>query len=242
MFQNNLLMAAASAAGAYAITNSCTFNGSDELMTRTWSASPTANDVWSFSIWLERDAAGVDGVFGPRIQSSRNGDISFKSTNKIDVYNDNASLTTNRTTSATFTSTSWQHIFVTFDIGEGSDAIELYIDGTEITSFSDDNNQGGTGYAMNHASTIFDLGTNRIAAFAGQLAEFIFIDGSVITLSDVYDSGLPVDPSGLTFGDDGCHLNFEDSSDMGKDVSGNGNDFTLTGIDSSNQSTNVPPQ
>jgi len=234
---------AAASAGGYAINKSCTFNGSDEKMTRTWSASPTANDVWSFSIWLERDASGIDGVFGPRIQSSRNGNVTFRSVNDIEFYNDNASQTTMRTTTATYTTTDWMHIFVTCDIpGGGSDAMEVYVDGTEITSFSQDYNQGGTGYAMNHASTIFDLGTNRNATFAGQLAEFIWIDGSVISISDVYDSGLPVDPSGLTFGDDGCHLNFEDSSDLGKDVSGNGNDFALTNIDSSNQSTNVPPQ
>lgn len=226
-------------AGAYAITNSCTFNGSDEKMTRTWSGSPTANDVWSFSCWLERDATGVDGVFGPRIQSSRNADISFDSSNRLSVYNDNAAQTTNRVTTDTF-GTSWLHMFASFDIGEGSDAIVIFINGTAPSGYYDNNNQGGTGYAMNHASTIFDLGTNRITAFAGQLAEFIFIDGTTIALSDVYDSGSPVDPSGLTFGDDGCHLNFKDSSDLGKDVSGNGNDWTLTNIDSSNQSTNVP--
>ena len=225
-------------AGPYAITNSCTFNGSDEKMTRTWSASPTANDIWTFSAWVERDALGVDGVFGPRIQGSRNANLDFKSDNTITLYNDNSTHVTAVTTNNTY-ATGWLHVFVSMELGRSPHSLKVFINGVEPT-YSSSYDQGSSGYAMNHASTIMDLGTNRHATFAGQIAEFIWIDGSAISLSSVYDSGSPVDPSGLTFGDDGCHLNFADSSDLGKDVSGNGNDFTLTNIDASNQSTNVP--
>ena len=42
---------------------------------------------------------------------------------------------------------------------------------------------------------------------------------------------VPVSPSGLTYGTNGFHLTFADPSDVGKDYSGNGNDFTATGFD-----------
>jgi len=242
MFQNNLLMAAASG-GGYAITKSCTFNGSDEKMTRTWSASPTANDIWSLSIWLERDAAsGKEGYFGPVIQASRNGSVKFITGDVIEIYNDNSTHAIDRKTNNTV-GTDWVHLLHTFELGASPNPIKIYIDGSEATySYSLD--QGSSGYAINHASQIHDVGRTYHDAgyFAGDIAEVVFIDGSVISVGDVYDGGKAVDPSGLTFGDDGFHLNFEDSSDLGKDVSGNGNDFALHNIDSGNQSTNVPPQ
>ncbi len=233
---------AAASAGGYAITKSCTFNGSDEKMTRTWSASPTNAAIWSFSTWIERDNADKkEGFFGPVIQASRNGSIKFKTT-VVEVYNDNAAQTIDVVSDETV-GTDWRHLLITFELGASPNPIKVYFDGTE-TGYSYSLDQGGTGYAFNHASTIHDIGqtTHDAGYFAGQMAEIVFIDGSVISVASVYDDGKAVDPSGLTFGDDGFHLNFADSSDMGKDVSGNGNDFSLTNIDSTNQSTNVPPQ
>ena len=42
---------------------------------------------------------------------------------------------------------------------------------------------------------------------------------------------VPVAPSGLTYGANGFHLTFADPSDVGKDYSGSGNDFTATGFE-----------
>tara|TARA_R110000824_G_scaffold122446_1_gene279654 strand:- start:74 stop:799 length:726 start_codon:yes stop_codon:yes gene_type:complete len=241
MFQNNLLMAAAGA-GGYTIKNSCTFNGSDEWMNRTWDA-PTVHEVWSFSCWIERDGLGVnDGMFGPDIVSSKNGQILVNSSNQLDLYNDNAALIQARITSTTV-DTSWTHILATYDLS-ASTPIHLYLDGTEA-SYSSTLDQGGSDFAINRASSVHNVGRETSGPdtyMSGQMAEVVFIDGLVISVASVYDGGKAVDPSGLTFGNDGFHFNFEDSSDMGKDVSGNSNDFSLNNIDSGNQSTNVPPQ
>ena len=120
--------------------------------------------------------------------------------------------------------------------------ISVYFNGSEA-SYNTDLDQGGSGFDINHASTVHDVGRETSGGdtyLTGQMAEVVFIDGSVVAVSSFYDSGSAVDPSGLTFGDDGFHLNFADSSSMGSDVSGKGNDFSLTNIDSGNQSTNVP--
>ena len=39
---------------------------------------------------------------------------------------------------------------------------------------------------------------------------------------------IPKDPSGLTFGNNGFHLKFENASDLGNDSSGNNNDFSVS--------------
>lgn len=96
---------------------------------------------------------------------------------------------------------------------------------------------------MNNASGAHEIGrafSLSSYCFNGNMAEFVFIDGQALDPTSFADAGSPKDPSGLTFGDNGFYLNFSNSSDLGEDASGNGNDWTLNNIDSSNQSTNVP--
>jgi hypothetical protein len=77
--------------------------------------------------------------------------------------------------------------------------------------------------------------------FDGYMCETVNIDGQQLApdqFGEFDDSGIwkPIDVSGLTFGTNGFYLDFEDSSALGNDVSGNNNDFTannLTAIDQS---------
>jgi len=81
----------------------------------------------------------------------------------------------------------------------------------------------------------------------GYLAEVIFIDGLALapTSFGEFDEDSPtiwkpIDPSGLTFGNNGFWLDFEDSSALGNDVSGNNNDWTVVNLDATNQTTDSP--
>ena len=49
-----------------------------------------------------------------------------------------------------------------------------------------------------------------------------------------------VDPSGLTFGDNGYYLKFKNSSDLGEDFSGNDNDLTAANLSAHDQLTDTP--
>ena len=51
---------------------------------------------------------------------------------------------------------------------------------------------------------------------------------------------IPKDPSGLTFGDEGFYLKFENSAALGNDSSGNDNDFSVVGIAAHDQTTDSP--
>ena len=50
----------------------------------------------------------------------------------------------------------------------------------------------------------------------------------------------PKDVTELTFGNNGCYLDFEDSGDLGDDESGNGNDWTESGLAATDQTTDTP--
>ena len=51
---------------------------------------------------------------------------------------------------------------------------------------------------------------------------------------------MPIDVSGLTFGTNGFHLKGQDSSALGDDSSGNGNDFTSSGLAAADQMSDSP--
>ena len=70
----------------------------------------------------------------------------------------------------------------------------------------------------------------------------VFIDGAVHAASSfgevdaTTNRWVPKDVSGLTFGTNGFYLNMADKNDLGDDESGNGNDFTMVGMDTTNGS------
>jgi hypothetical protein len=77
------------------------------------------------------------------------------------------------------------------------------------------------------------------------MSEFNFIDGQQLAPSDFgefdEDSGIwkPIAYEG-TYGTNGFYLEFKDSSALGDDTSGNGNDFTVNNLTSIDQTTDTP--
>jgi hypothetical protein len=78
------------------------------------------------------------------------------------------------------------------------------------------------------------------------MAEIVSIDGQQLdpTSFGEFDSDSPtiwkpIDVSGLTFGTNGFHLDFENASSLGADVSGNSNNFTVNNLTSVDQSTDT---
>ena len=77
------------------------------------------------------------------------------------------------------------------------------------------------------------------------LAEIVFIDGQALdpsSFGEYNSSGIwvPKDVSGLTFGTNGFHIDGRDASDLGDDESGNGNDFTTSGLGAHDQVLDSP--
>ena len=81
--------------------------------------------------------------------------------------------------------------------------------------------------------------------FGGYLAEVVLIDGQQLepTSFGEFDEDSPTiwkpkDVSGLTFGNNGFYLDFEDSSSLGNDAAGS-NNFTATNLATTDQSTDT---
>ena len=77
------------------------------------------------------------------------------------------------------------------------------------------------------------------------LQKHVLIDGQQLDPTSFgefdEDSGIwkPINVSGLTFGTNGFYLDFEDSSALGNDVSGNKFDFTVNNLTSIDQTTDT---
>ena len=146
----------------------------------------------------------------------------------------------------------WYHFVVAFDTTQGtaSNRIKFYVNGVQETEFDDEtypSQNFQTSYMnLDRLHNIGTLTNNDEYPLDGYLAEMVFIDGSALdpTSFGEFDEDSPtiwkpIDVSGLTFGTNGFYLDFEDSSALGNDVSGNNNDFTVNNLTAIDQSTDT---
>ena len=79
----------------------------------------------------------------------------------------------------------------------------------------------------------------------GYISQAAFCDGQAYGPEnfgefDSYGVWRPKDLTSLTYGANGFWLDFADSSDLGKDISGNGNDWTSNNMGADNQMADSP--
>ena len=142
---------------------------------------------------------------------------------------------------------SWYHIHLKIDTAN-STAIErfkLYVN-NEYIAFNTTISQNFNGVFFKNSTTHLGVDTVNTNHFDGYFAEFVVIDGTALepTSFGEFDSDSPniwkpIDVSGLTFGTNGFHLDFENASSLGADVSGNGNNFTVNNLTSIDQTTDT---
>jgi hypothetical protein len=166
-----------------------------------------------------------------------------------EFYNDtfrvllDGSLTYGFTTTQLFRDPSaWYHIVFAYDSTQAtsSDRMKLYVNGTQVTAFSSAG-YPPLNYTINNvATTIQQFANVGAIVFDGYLAEQIFVDGQGLPASsfgefDVITGVWKPKKYAGTYGTNGFYLNFSDNSAataaaIGKDYSGNGNNFTPNNI------------
>ena len=133
---------------------------------------------------------------------------------------------------------SWTHIHLIADSTQttSSDRIKVYQDGTRITSFRVTNypqlNDEGT---INNSSNYHFIGygspQGSTDSTNGYMAEVHFFDGTAVAPTEVgeFKNGVwvPKEYTGSAYGTNGFKLNFSNSSSLGADSSGQGNNFTV---------------
>jgi len=243
----------------YNVDNSLRFDdaGSDYLRTSGF-GTPTSSKKMTISFWTKRANLGINTrtISATTSGNSRDG-LMFNTSDKILFFLNNAPAG-NLVTTRVFRDTSaWYHFVIAIDTTQGtaSNRVKIYVNGVQETSFDSggdgivypDENYDILGFGQNKEQTIgadnSGGGSNEI--YAGYMAEFCFIDGLQLAPTSFgefgEDSGIwkPIDVSGLTFGNNGYYLDFENSGALGADVSGNTNNFSVNNLTATDQSTDT---
>ena len=232
----------------YDVANSCRFDGADSLQRSKGTQSSL--QIGTYSFWIKR--TNIDGtqhfVYSNSVDASNKGYYSLRADEKFRIVSDASSGELVLETSQLLRDpTAWMHIVIRIDTTQSTAANRciFYINGVAVTALDT------TTYPDQNANLkIFEGGeTDKefIGGMTGEtsnlhcyLAEFVFCDGQSLapTSFGEFDEDSPtiwkpIDVSGLTFGNQGFYLDFEDSSALGN--SSNSNNFgtvnNLTAID-----------
>jgi len=196
--------------------------------------------VYTFSAWVKR---GTLGVINPIVQGYLNnnnyGHIIFKADNTIEWREVSVAANYGQvSTNAVFRDPSaWYHIVV---VRNGS-SLTIYVNGVSQTLTVSTAVNAAAGYLFG-GSTAQRIGSDQVnsAFFDGYLTECYLIDGQALTPSSFGQTNgttgvwSPIKYTG-TYGTNGFYLNFSDNSGatattIGKDFSGNGNNWTPNNI------------
>ena len=230
----------ASAADDYEIGRSLRHNSAaSEYLSRTPSSS-TNRTTFTFSFWTKFVASNYSGaVFGVWQDNTSRDTIRFLS-GQINLQCGQHSE--NAQTDAEFLDTSaWYHIVVAVDSTQAAsaDRVVIYVNGVSQALGTNTISQDRE-FKIN-TDNIHVIGCRWLSGaydsgFNGYLAEFHFIDGSKLAPSSFGETStitgqwIPKKYGG-SYGTNGYYLDFADNSGttattLGKDSSGNGNNFT----------------
>jgi len=224
----------------HTIDQSLRFEDGDTPRLRFGTGTPTNAKIFTQSFWIKRGELDADNYFySTFVDGSNENKVRFKSDNTFDyVCLTSGSILFRFISTQVFRDvSSFYNLVFAFDTTQStsSNRVKIYLNGTQITAFSTETYPSQNAEPLtNQASKNLDIGNHNGSPFDGYLSEVVFVDGSALTADSFgeFKDGIwvPKDVSGLTFGNNGFHLDFADSSAIGNDVSGNDNDFTVTGL------------
>lgn len=217
--------------GSYEIANSIRLDGSNDYLTRTFSATPY---TYTLSVWVKRGALGVEQIIaGSRWVSGVSGLLEFQANDTIRFVANGATVCT---TTAVYRDPA-AHLNVVLRVSPSGTAY-IYVNGAQVASGATTATPWLFNSAANYVNTIGRMGDASLLYFDGYLSEINFIDGQALDPSyfgytdATTGQWRPKKYTG-TYGTDGFYLDFKDGSStttLGYDRSGNGNNWTLTNM------------
>jgi hypothetical protein len=236
---------------SYQISRSVRLRASATAYLNRTFTTPTNNIKWSWSGWVKRGALSSQSNLFTACDSGATNFffVGFDSTTNSINFAQTSSGTYNLqgTTAAVFRDpAAWYHVVVVYDSANATstDRFIIYINGVRQTlTYSVGPFALNTVCQINSArSTILGalFTTSAIQLFDGYMTEINFIDGQALTASSFGSTNAvtgvwqPIKYTG-TYGTNGFYLNFSDNSGntattIGKDNSGNGNNWTPNNI------------
>ena len=228
----------------YQIERSLRFNSADTTyLSRTPSVAGNRK-TWTLSFWYKKSSATNSQIL--HVGTSVNDRVAFNinDANAITITTTVASVTTNWLLSNQVLRdhSAWSHFVVAFDTTQAtaSNRLRAYVNGVEVTSWATDNRSSITQNSDHfvNATNIHYLLANHTPTVSGNgyIAEAYLIDGQALTPSsfgetDAITGRWKAKSYGGTYGTNGFYLKFADNSGttsttLGKDSSGNGNNWT----------------
>ena len=241
------------ASTGYAIDQSIRFNSADSAyMSRT--PSSTGNrKTFTSSFWVKLGDLTDCSLPMPSVSQSANyGAFLSSGIIQFFIYYTGSSWQGQLYTNRVFRDPSaWYHFVIVVDTTQAisTERVRIYINGQRETSFSTENypNQNQD-TDWNNSGEAMGVGVNA-ASFSGSFGEYYaaemhYLDGYAYGpeyFGETNDSGIwiPKEYTG-SYGTNGFKIDGRDSSDLGDDESGNGNDFTTSGLASHDQVLDSP--
>ena len=251
--------------GAYEIDNSCQFN--TDAYCEFTPSSGSGSTQFTYSAWVKNCGAGDQSETGMILSGAGAGSgadnaIQFPSggsAGKIQFIEydggDNAYYI--RTNRLFRDPSAWMHVVLIYDAPDSTagDRMRLYINGTRETSFSHEvqlpQDRAHAGFTRSGVAIRIGAqasGSNQ--RFNGYLADVYFCDGQNYEPSEfgeTDDNGVWIPKKAdVSFGTNGFKLEFKqtgtsaNASGIGADTSGNDNHFSVSGLDSTNITTDTP--
>ena len=245
MFSSDKWFGASAEFYSETIDQSLRFAGSSSQLTITPSSTGNRR-TFTTSLWVKRSKISSSMEFftgGSNSYNTASTQFGINSSDQLQFYDVLAGITNYayvRSDNVLRDTSNWYHIVLAVDTTQStaSDRVKLYINGSEVNYVS-----SPTYPSQNHQTVRNNSGTlTRIGRFpnvavnyfSGYIAEFNHIDGTALTPSSFGETKngvwIPKEISGLTYGTNGFRLTFADSSSLGDDTSGNGNDYTSSGL------------
>jgi hypothetical protein len=238
--------------GSYQIDQSIRFNDDDSAYMSRTPASAGDRQTWTWSGWVKRGNLGSWKIFfgawdGTSGNDTTRLDLAFETADTISIT---GGVTVFRNSTQVFRdSSAWYHIVVVADTTNATtqNRLRIYVNGVEITNWGTNNTvTQNTSLAINNNAShvIGAKGNSPAQYFDGYMAEINFIDGQAlapIDFGEYNDDGVWIAKRFAgAYGSNGFHITGEDSAALGTDYSGNGNDFTSSGLTSADQVTDTP--
>jgi len=239
------------------IANSVIYNRADTPKLARTPGSNGNRKTFTISVWYKPTDLGTDRtIIAADTSASGTNYAMFKldSNNKLFFYSGTAGGGDIISTRTFEDSSKFYHFMAVVDTTQSttSNRVKLYVDGDLITSLDSasypsqdgDTNFNSTSYPM----AVGSFNSLTSICVGGNLAEFNFVDGTALTPSTFGVTNtstgrwIPKALTGITYGTNGFRLTFADSSALGDDTSGNGNDLTATNLASTDQTTDSPTQ
>jgi hypothetical protein len=230
----------------YLLRNSLRFRASNTAYLTRTGGTPSNGKTATYSFWMKRGilSSGTQWLFTGGTTVTL---IGFNSgADTLSVFGSDSSAEGNITTAVFRDPAAWYHVVIRINTTEGTaaDRIKIYVNGVQQAVST---NAGGlvldSSWGFNTAGSLaigrYNPTTSGYCDL--YLAEVYFIDGgtprdvSAFAKTDpVTGQWIPIKYTG-TYGNNGFYLNFNDTSAvtaaaLGKDSSGNGNNWTPTNI------------